>query len=196
MRRLACVSFAAVSSRTYTKRLWSSAASQLPDTPAQLAAQQGPQGRPIRIPDLCGDLVDAGVSGAQEMDGMLHAQVLEIRQWCLAQNALQPPRQGALACARGAGRLRQREPLREPTSGPALEALHHWVGMRKVVVNHELGLRTACLDQQIACHQGRQRRTAPRMMCKAKSTWAKAAPAVVKRVEFTIMRDSSNVTFG
>ena len=35
-----------------------------------------------------------------------------------------------------------------------------------------------------------------RMMRKAKSTWAKAAPAVVKRVEFTIMRDSSSVTFG
>jgi|UPI0003258CB8 hypothetical protein len=34
------------------------------------------------------------------------------------------------------------------------------------------------------------------MMRKAKSTWAKAAPAVVKRVEFTIMRDSSSVTFG
>ena len=33
-------------------------------------------------------------------------------------------------------------------------------------------------------------------MRKAKSTWAKAAPAVVKRVEFTIMRDSSSVTFG
>src|SRR3546814_5999473 len=79
----------------------------------------------------------------------------------LAKNALHPPRQGALACARGAGRLGQREPLREPTSGPALEALHHRVGMRKVVGNHELGLRTACLDQQIACHQGRQRRTAP-----------------------------------
>ena len=60
MRRLACVSFPVVSSRTYTKRLWSSTASQLPDTPAQLAAQQGSQGRPIRIPDLCGDLVDAG----------------------------------------------------------------------------------------------------------------------------------------
>lgn len=148
-------------SRTCTKRLWSPTASQLPDTPAQLAAQQGPQGHPIRVPDLCGDLVDAGVPGAQEMDGMLHAQVLEIRQRCLSQNALQPPRQGALACARGAGRLGQREPLREPTSGPALEALHHRVGMRKVVGNHELGLRTACLDQQIACHQGRQRRTAP-----------------------------------
>ncbi len=76
MRRLACASFAVVSSRSY---LWSSAASQLPDAPAQLAAQQGSQGRPIRIPDLCGDLIDAGVSGAQEMDGVLHAQVLEIR---------------------------------------------------------------------------------------------------------------------
>src|SRR3546814_5287206 len=68
----------------------------------------------------------------------------------LAKNALHPPRQGALSCARGTGRLGQRETLREPTSGPALEALHHRVGMRKVVGNHELGLRTACLDQQIA----------------------------------------------
>src|SRR3546814_16251194 len=56
-----------------------STASQLPDTPAQLAAQQGPQGHPIRVPDLCGDLVDARVSGAQEMDSMLNAKVLEIR---------------------------------------------------------------------------------------------------------------------
>src|SRR3546814_10500128 len=93
-----------------------STASQRPDTPAQLAAQQGPQGHPIRVPDLCGDLVDARVSGAQEMDSMLHAQVLEIRQRCLAQNALQPPRQGALACARGAGRLGQRERSEEHTS--------------------------------------------------------------------------------
>lgn len=78
----------ALSSRTCTKRLWSSTASQLPDTPAQLAAQQGPQGHPIRVPDLCGDLVDAGVPGAQEMDCLLDAQVLEVREWRLSQHAL------------------------------------------------------------------------------------------------------------
>lgn len=37
--------------------------------------------------------------------------------------------------------------MRQPTSGPALEALDYGVGMRKVVGNHELGLRSACLNQ-------------------------------------------------
>lgn len=71
-----------------TKDPWSCPPPQLPDTATQFSTQQSPQGDPIRVPNLRGNLVDTRVPGAQEMDCLLDAQVLEVREWRLSQHAL------------------------------------------------------------------------------------------------------------
>jgi len=90
-----------------------STASQLPDTPAQLAgANQGPQrSAPIRVPDLCGDLVDARVSGAQEIATACSTRrSWKLRQRCLAQKTLCQGAPGARPPPPGGGGPQKKVP--------------------------------------------------------------------------------------
>lgn len=79
------------------------AAADFAHAAAQPPAQQRSQSYAVRIADIAGDLVDTGAAGPEEMHGALYPQVLEEGQRRLAQHALHPARQGALA---GAQRLR------------------------------------------------------------------------------------------
>jgi hypothetical protein len=115
------------------------------------------KGHTVGIADLCGDLVDALAAGSQQMHRTLDAQILEVREGCLAQYALHAPRQGAFTGARCDGRIGEREPVRELLPGPALKALDHRVGMGQVIGDHELSLRAAGLYQQVSRRQSRQR---------------------------------------
>ena len=138
-----------------TTRRRSGTCTQLPHAAAQLASQQVAKGHTVGIADLCGDLVDALAAGSQQMHRTLDAQILEVREGCLAQYALHAPRQGAFTGARCDGRIGEREPVRELLPGPALKALDHWVGMGQVIGDHELSLRAAGLYQQVSRRQSR-----------------------------------------
>jgi branched-chain amino acid aminotransferase len=146
--------------RVRTPNVHSRARAQLAHASTEFAPQQSAQRHTVGIADLRRDPVDAVVAGAQQVHRPLDAQVLEVGQRGLAEHAAQPSRQGALAGTGRTCRVGERKAMRQLLPCPGLEALDQRIGVRQVIGDHELGLRAARFDQQVAGREGSQRGTA------------------------------------
>jgi hypothetical protein len=109
------------------------AASQAPADFAHAAAeppaQQRSQSHAFGIADFDADLIDVGLAGPEKVHRALYPQVLEEGERRLAQHALHPARQGALAGAQRLRGLVEREAFSQASARPALEPLYQRISM-------------------------------------------------------------------
>src|SRR6202030_1384566 len=109
------------------------AAADFAHAAAELPAQQRSQSHSFGIADRGADLVDAGVAGPEKVHRALYPQVLEEGERRLAQHALHPARQGALAGAQRLRGLVEREAFSQTSARPALEPLYQRIGLGQMV---------------------------------------------------------------
>src|SRR6266851_288832 len=125
------------------------AAADFAHAAAEPPAQQRAQSHAFGIADFGGDLIDAGVAGLEQVYGALYPQVLEEGERRLAQHALHPARQGALACGQRLRGLVEREAFSQSSARPALELLYQRIGMRQMVWDRVDRLRSARVHHQV-----------------------------------------------
>src|ERR1700680_2062674 len=109
------------------------AAADFANAAAEPPAQQRSQSHAFGIADFGADLVHASMAGPEKVHRALYPQVLEEGERRLAQHALHPARQGALA---GGERLRglvEREAFSQASARPALEPLCQRIGIGQMV---------------------------------------------------------------
>src|SRR5450432_1239608 len=135
------------------------AAADFAHAAAEPAAQQRPQSHAFGIADLGGDLVDAGVAGPEKVHRALYPQILEVGERRLAQHALHPARQGALAGGQRLHGLVERETFSQASARPALEVSYQRFGMGQMVWDRVDRLRSAHVRHQVPCGEVGQLRT-------------------------------------
>src|SRR5437879_10173349 len=125
------------------------AAADFAHAAAEPAAQQRSQSHAFRITDLSGDLLDAGVAGLEKVHRALYPQVLEVGERRLAQHALHPARQGALAGGQLLRGMVEREAFSQACARPALELSYERIGMGQMVWDRIDRLRSAHVRHQV-----------------------------------------------
>src|SRR5580704_12051162 len=113
------------------------ARAKFPYAAPEFSPEQRAERDSIRIANFGSDPIHTAVTGMQQMHGAFDAQILEIRQWRLAEHGPQAARQGPLACTRTARRVRQREASPEIAAGPFLEALDQRIVVGQMIRNDE-----------------------------------------------------------
>src|SRR5580658_3934794 len=102
------------------------------------------------------------MAGPEKVHRALYPQVLEEGERRLAQRALHPARQGALAGGQRLYGLIEREAFSQATAGPALELLYQRIGLGQMVWDRVDRLRSAHVHHQVPCGEvGELRAGAP-----------------------------------
>src|ERR1700732_3684450 len=117
------------------------ASSDLLNALPKMTPQKRPERYAVGVSDACSDLFYAFIRRFQQMYRALHTQLLEIRERRLPQDRLHAARQRSLTRSGGCSGILKRKPMRKPSSRPALEALHEFVRVRKMIDKDIGGLR-------------------------------------------------------